>query len=218
MHLSVGLDEGRAAFTESVEAFLAAVDGLAEYDLLAGSRCHGWTRHEVLVHVLAGWQEMLGGLVSRVEDAPTVDAASYWTAFKEQYADADLVDVLMSQRRRGAAYARPGAARQQLHDVAEAVLRGVAAMPDAPCLWDKHVFDAGDFLAVWAVEDVVHHLDLQVATAAPSAALALARATIESLAGTPLPGEWSDEEAALKGTGRTPVGDGPLAGVLPVLG
>jgi hypothetical protein len=98
--------------------------GTSEYDLLGASRCHGWTRIDVVVHVIAGCEEMLGGLVSPVPDSPTVDAASYWNAFNEQYGGNDPVDVLMSQRRRTAAHARPASALQQLRDVGEALLRG----------------------------------------------------------------------------------------------
>src|SRR5690242_12381507 len=124
MALTVDLQTGRTAFVDSVRGFLDAADSFDEWALLGASRCHGWTRLDVGVHVLAGWQEMLGGLVSPVADAPTVDAASYWPAFDEQDADPDPVVALMAQRRRTAAYLRPGSAREQLHDVAEAVLRG----------------------------------------------------------------------------------------------
>ena len=182
MGLTVDLATGRAAFEDSVHAFVAAVDGLDEWALLGASRCHGWTRLDVLVHVLAGWQEMLGGLVSPVQAVPTVDAASYWPVFDAEYDD-DPVDVLMSQRRRTAAYARPDSARGQLRDVADAVLRGAETCPDRRLRWQGHVFTAGDFLTIWAVEDVIHQLDLLAEEPAPPSGLALARATVEELGG-----------------------------------
>lgn len=218
MGLSVSLDVGRMACAESVDAFRRAVGSFSEYELLAASRCHGWSRLDVVVHVLAGWQEMLGGMVSPVDDVPSVDAATYWPAFSAEYAAGDPIPVLMSQRRRTAAYARPASATAQLRDVAAAVGRGVGAIPDRPLLWQGHVFAAGDFLAVWAVEDVVHHLDLLAPEPAPSSALALARETIGALVDGPLPTTWSAEDAVLIGTGRLPVPDGTdLAGRLPVL-
>jgi len=125
MALTVDLETGRRAFVESVRGFVAAVDDLDEWSLLGSSRCHGWTRLDVVVHVVAGWQEMLGGFVSPVDGPPTVDAASYWPAFEEQEADEPL-DALLGQRRRTTAYARPDSARAQMHDVADAVLRGAA--------------------------------------------------------------------------------------------
>src|SRR3954447_19197138 len=116
MGLSVSLDVGRAACAESVDAFVAAIGSFSELDLLAASRCHGWTRLDVVTHVLAGWQEMLGGMVSPVQSEPTVDSASYWPMFAEEFASEDPVAVLMSQRRRTASYARPDSAPAELRD------------------------------------------------------------------------------------------------------
>ncbi len=41
----------------------------------------GWSRLDVVTHVVAGWYEMLGGMVSPVESEPLVDAATYWSTF-----------------------------------------------------------------------------------------------------------------------------------------
>lgn len=220
MGLRVPLDRGRTAFLESVDSFLRAVDGFSEYELFGASRCHGWSRLEVVGHVLAGWQEMLAGLVSEVGDEPTVDAATYWQAFAADFGDLDPVDLLTMQRRRTAAYARPNSAVAQLHDVADAVRRGAESLADGRFRWQGHVFTAGDYLAIWAVEDVVHELDLLAEQAPPGSALGLTRATIEALVGATLPEAWTDDEAVLIGTGRLPVpeGTGPLAEQLPALG
>lgn len=220
MGLTVALDAGRTACVESIDAFLRAVDSFNEYELLAVSRCHGWSRLDVIVHVIAGWHEMLGGMVSTVDSAPSVDAASYWPAFTAQYSTEDPVATLMSQRRRTASYARPDSARAELQDVAASVRRGVVAFQDGPRLWQGHVFAAGDFLAVWAVEDVVHQLDLLSDEPAPAAGLQMARATIEALVEEPLPTTWTDLDAVLIGCGRLPVpaGSGPVTDRLPGLG
>ena len=80
----------------------------------------------------------------------------------------------------------------------------------------------GDFLATWAVELAVHHLDLnaELAIAPPAApALRLARSTIEALVDGDVPPSWSDETVVLLGAGRVAVdAASPLAGELPVLG
>jgi hypothetical protein len=185
MALTVDLETARTAFDESVRAFLAAVDGLDDWALLGASRCHGWARLDVVVHVIAGWQEMLGGFVSPVDDPPTVDAASYWPAFDEESAG-DPVVPLLAQRRRTAAYAQLESVRRQLHDVADAVLRGAAGCVDRPCAWQGHVFAAGDFLTIWAVEDVIHQVDLLGPGPLPASALSLARATVTELDGAAL--------------------------------
>lgn len=182
MALTIDLETGRTAFVDSVRGFVATVDGLDEWALLGASRCHGWTRLDVVTHVLAGWQEMLGGFVSPVGDAPTVDAASYWPAFEEAYDDDPLL-VLLAQRRRTAAYARPDTAREQLRDVADAVIRGATSCTDRSLAWQGHVFTAGDFLTIWAVEDVLHQADLLAGPPVPVSALELARATVAALDG-----------------------------------
>lgn len=220
MELEVALDVGRTACSDSVRTFVEAASGLDEYELLGASRCHGWTRLDVVAHVIGGWQEMLGGLVSPMDEPPTVDAASYWTAFADEYGGADQVLTLMSQRRRTAAYARPAAAIEQLTDVADALLRGVAAFPARACFWQGHVFAPGNYLSIWTVENVVHQLDLRTTRPPRSSGLMLARATIEILLGEPLPRAWTDEQATLIGAGRVPAPTelGALADRLPVLG
>ena len=85
------------------------------------------------------------------------------------------------------------------------------------------MIETGDFLATWAVELTVHHLDLNRELTVPdptTAALALSRSTVEELAGGPLPADLSDVEAVLIGTGRAPVpsGEGWTGLRLPALG
>lgn len=205
MGFSVSLDAARPVCADSIDGFVVAAASFSEYELLGASRCHGWSRLDLVTHVIAGWQEMLGGMVSPVEDEPTVDAASYWPAFAQEFGSEDPVTVLMAQRRRGAAYARPESAIAQLRDVAAAVGRGVASLPDRHVLWQGQVFTAGDFLAIWAVEDVIHQLDLHDSRPAPARALALTRSTVQALIDEALPEAWSDEDVALIGTGRVPV-------------
>ena len=204
MSSTVPVKDARAAFDASVTSFSGAVASLPEWDLLASSRCHGWTRLDLTAHVVAGWQEMLGGFVSLVDEDPTVDAASYWTAFADAASGSDRVEVVMAQRRRAAAYTRPSALVGQLRDVAGAVLSGSRTMGGRACRWQGQVFAPGDFLAIWAVENVVHHLDLLVDDPPPRGGLALARATIEALAAGPLPADWPDEKAVLMGTAACP--------------
>ncbi len=222
MGYTVAVERARTACLDSVRDFVAAVGTVSEHDLLGASRCHGWTRLDVVVHVIAGWNEMLGGLVSVVDTEPTVDAASYWPVFAGTYGGGDQVPSLMAQRRRTAGYARPSSAVEHLHDVAAMLERGVAGFADRACTWQGHVFAAGDFLAIWAVEDVVHHLDLDVGPAGPPppSALTVARETVEELLGEPLPSSWSDEDAVLVGSGRRPPpeGLGVLGDRFPVLG
>lgn len=90
-----------------------------------------------------------------------------------------------------------------------------------------HVLYSGDFLATWAVELTVHHLDLgrEISIGPPDpASTRLARQTMEALVDAPLPAGWSDEVALLLGAGRRAPSDlerqaaGQVAAHLPALG
>ncbi len=218
--LTVDLDTGRRTCRESIHGFLAAVHSFSEMDLLGPSRCHGWSRLDVVVHMIGGWHEMLAGLVCEVDAPPTVDAASFWTAFADEDSGEDPVLLIMSQLRRTAAFARPAAVVAQLRDVADAIQHGVEDLDGRQRCWLGQVFAPGDYLAVWAVEHVIHQLDLLADVAVPAGALEVARATVEALAGEPLPASWTVEDAVLIGSGRLPVpgGDETVAAQFPVLG
>jgi hypothetical protein len=62
--MQVDHDTGRTGFLDGLQALRAVADGLDDDQLLAPSRCRGWTAGDVLVHVHLGLQEMLLGVVS----------------------------------------------------------------------------------------------------------------------------------------------------------
>lgn len=223
MALTIGLEPARDALAGSVTAFVETVGSASEWDLLGASRCHGWARTDVVTHLREGWQELLGGLFARTDAPVTVDAASYWTAYDADHTDRDPVVSTMAQRRRGSAYLRPESVRTQLRDVADGLLAGLAALgpaDDAHHRFQGYVLTTGDLLASWAVETVVHHLDLLLPQEPPAAGLRVARDTIEALAG-PLPETWTDRDAVLVGAGRSAAPDDLDPGLrsrLPALG
>lgn len=220
--------EARAAFLDALGALLDVAGGLDDKQLLAASRCCGWTVGDVLVHVHLGLQEMLLGVVQPTGDTPDVDAAGYWrTDVPSTDPDADQVAQVRFVRLLGAAYRRPVGLVAHLRPTAGGLAVAVAAMPAGAVRFQGHVLTTGDFLATWAVELAVHQLDLgrELEVAPPAAAaLRLARATVEALAGGPLPARWSDAATVLAGTGRVRLDEeqvraaGPVARRLPVLG
>jgi uncharacterized protein (TIGR03083 family) len=223
--VQVDHDAGRSGFLDGLAALRAAADGLDDDQLLSTSRCRGWTVGDVLVHIHLGLQEMLLGVVSPTDRAPDTDAASYWRAPTGPHPAASPVGHVRFVRSMGAAYQRPTGIVAHLHPTVEALAAAVDALPDGAVAAQGHTMRTGDFLATWALELAVHHLDLgaELTLAAPApAALTLARATVEELAGGPLP--WDDETAVLIGTGRVVPDEeqaaqaGPLAAHLPVLG
>lgn len=220
--------DGQAAFLEALSALLAVCDGLDDTKMLAASRCHGWTVGDVIAHVHLGLQEMLLGLVSPTDATPDTDAATYWRGqLPTNDNEADRVAQIQYVRRLASAYRRPTGLLGHLRPTADAVSRMVTALPPTTVRFQGKVLSSGDFLATWAVELAVHHLDLKheltLAPPAP-AALKLARTTVESLAGAVILPSLDDEVIVLAGTGRVPLTDfqrrtaGRFAARLPVLG
>jgi len=226
--LRVRHGEGLSAFVDQLDRFVEACETLSDHDLLAPSRCWGWAALDVVVHVRAGLQEMLGGVVSRSDGPPDTDAGTYWAAeLPGADAEADELDALLWTRRTASAHRRPSSAVRQLRAVADGVRTGVRGLPEGAVRFQGHVLSTGDFLATWAVELAVHHLDVAVALELPpptAQSLELSRRTAEALLGVPLPVEMADTDAVLLATGRRrPTAPeahllGGLANRLPVLG
>jgi Mycothiol maleylpyruvate isomerase N-terminal domain len=203
---------------EELTAFVEAAGSFSEYDLLAASRCHGWSRLDAVVHVRAGLEEMVGDCYAHVDEPPSHDAASYWESFATGD-DEDPVPHILWMRRTAAAYNRPSGALQHLRDVAATADHVLGRMPDHAVLFQGKTMTSGDFLATWVVELAVHHLDLGDGAGPPTdGSLHVVRRTVEAIADVGLPSAWSDEEAALVALGRAPLPDdaGALARALPV--
>ncbi|GAA4588740.1 hypothetical protein BJY16_008664 [Actinoplanes octamycinicus] len=233
--MKVGHEEARAAFLAGLDAFVAVAEELSDADLMAASRCAGWTTGDVVVHVHLGLQEMLLGLVSATAEGAggsavvaDADAAGYWRSSPPAADDAD--DQLAGMRfvrLLGAAYRRPSGAVRHLLPTVAGIRTAATRLPPGAVPFQGHVLTTGDFLATWAVELAVHHLDLgrelRLPPPAP-AALRLARSTVEALAGEAAPSSWTGETVVLLGTGRLRPDAGQraeapaLTGKLPVLG
>jgi uncharacterized protein (TIGR03083 family) len=219
----IDLAPARDAFCGELDELLELAGRLDEHDLLATSRCRGWTVGDVLVHVHLGLQEMLLGIVSPTSKSRTVDAASYWASAPPSNDDAAFgVGHVHYVRLLASAYRGPDALAKHLSLIGRTVRRAAARLPDGQLEFQGHVIATGDFLATWAVELAVHHLDLGAELTLPpprAEAVRLARRTVEELAGGALPADLSDTEAVLIGTGRREAGDLEVAGLrLPALG
>jgi hypothetical protein len=201
-----------------VNAFAGAAESFSEYDLLGASRVHGWSRLDVVVHVRAGLEEMVGVCAAQVDDEPDHDAASYWASFAADDDD-DRVPHILWMRRTAAAYNRPEGALRHLADVATTARIALRRMPDHQVLFQGKTMTSGDFLATWVVELAVHQLDLGEEAGHPTpGSLHAVRRTVEAVADVDLPQAWGDEDAALIALGRVPMPDDAegLDGALPV--
>jgi uncharacterized protein (TIGR03083 family) len=184
--------------------------GLTGSDLLAFSRCHGWTVVDVLFHLLCDAQRALVALASPVPGPPDRDFVSYWTGFA---AEADNPGPAAWWVRRSAAAFRDGTGVVALwQETAPAAVRAAGrADPDGFLTTQGHVLAVPDFLATLVTEAAVHHLDMTVQLpAAPGPdpdAVALAARTLDGLLGSDVarPSGWTAEEYLLKGTGREPL-------------
>ena len=203
--MQVEHERGVRACAGAVWALVAAAAGLTDEALLAPSRCAGWSRLDTLVHVHLGLQEMLLGVVTPTDAEPDVDAATYWRSDPPGNDDsADAIDQLGYLHRLSSAYRRPQGMVGHLKVTAEALAGAVERMPAGAVRFQGHGLTTGDFLATWATELAVHHLDLQLDDSAPGPdpdALALARQTAEALAGQRVEAP-TDTEAVLRGWGR----------------
>jgi hypothetical protein len=100
--------QGQTAFLEQLETLLTVCTHFDDDQLLAASRCRGWTVGDVLVHVHLGLQDMLLGVVWPVDADPDTDAASYWrSTLPTNDPEADQVAGVRFVRLLGAAYRRP---------------------------------------------------------------------------------------------------------------
>lgn len=199
---------GRDAFVEELTRLLDLTEALDDHDLLAASRCRGWTVVDVCTHLHLGLQEMLLGIVSPTDRPATVDAASYWSSAPPANDDeASDTDHTQFVRALSTAYRRPTGCIRHLAVTGRILGQAAGRLPAANLDFQGHVIGSGDFFATWAVELAVHHLNLglELIMEAPTpAAVRLTRQTVEELAGGPFPVGMTDTEVILVGTGRTP--------------
>ena len=204
------IDAGRAqqAMAAAYQAVTADLDRLTEPELARPSGCLGWTRADLLFHLLLDAQRALVTVATPAAGPADTDFVSYWTPFRPGAEGYD--EHARFVRRGAAAYRSDLSIVARWTETAPAAVRAAAALaPTAVVATQGHVLAAGDFLATLAVEATVHHLDLVAgdqALAGPSGpGLAVTRETLDGLLGTPAAVGWSDREYALKATGRAPL-------------
>lgn len=201
---------GRDAFVDELTLLLEIAGGLSDHDLLAASRCRGWTVADTLTHVHLGLQEMLLGIVSPTDAEPTVDAATYWSQAPASNDEAGGTDHGRYVRLLTSAHQRASGSIRHLTVTGRTLVRAVTSLSPTALAFQGHVIDTGDFLATWAVELAVHHLDLglELIMEPPvPTARKLTRRTVETLAGGTFPAHLTEQDVILIGTGRKPPPD-----------
>lgn len=204
------------------------MSGLTPKEFLRPTLADGWDVADLLFHQLLDAQRALIALASPTEDPPDVDYVSYWRPFRPDGGDEALAHARFV-RLAATAYSGPRALVGQWTATSAAAVRAADSADLAGRVRTQgHTISVSDFIATLAVEATIHHLDLTAhlpgSQPADSAGLALVRRTLDGLLGRPLPLDWTDEEYAVKGTGREPLSEaerralGATADLLPLLG
>lgn len=183
----------------------AAVAALADKDFGQPSGCAGWLVRDLVCHLVIDAQDVLITLATPADTEPTRDAVTYWEVTDTPPTGDDPLDALTV--RLAAAYGEPHLLQFHLDDVGSAAGRAAELADSARRVRTRdEVLTAGDYLTAYVMEWTLHHLDLVAhlphAAEPPVEGLALSRATLEKIAGTPFPASFSDKEALLVGTGR----------------
>jgi uncharacterized protein (TIGR03083 family) len=223
------IESGRArvAVAASYQAVTDDVKTLDDDELARPSGCRGWTRGDLLFHMLLDAQRALVTFATPASGEPDVDFISYWAPFRpgaEGYAaDARFV------RRAASAYRSDLVIAGLWAETAAAAAHAAATLPaEVGLATQGHVLFVGDFLATLAVEATIHHLDLVAgdeSLAGPSGpGLAVVRQTLDGVLGEPVPVGWDDVDYVMKATGRAELTAddraslGVLAARFPLLG
>ena len=208
----------------TVSTFISAC---SDHDLLAATRCRGWTVADLLFHMTCDAQRALVAFATPGIGAPDVDLATYWDPFQPSREEPDFDHV--RRIRLAASTLSTQDLRELWTDTAAAVMTAARRLDRSqPLATQGHVLTPSNLLATLVVEAAIHLLDLTVefhaAAPPPRAALRTVRRTPETRLGSPIRASWDDTTYALKATGRSPLDPldraqlGEQAQLLPVLG
>jgi uncharacterized protein (TIGR03083 family) len=202
----------REIAARQVERLADVVAGLSDTDLVAPTLCAGWLAAHLLAHCRQGLDEHATSCAEPAGpgDAADRDYVSYWRDFP-----AGNEPPAYGQTRywwaAGSSYATAGSLRAHFAATARRAAGMSRQAPDGLFRFQGHVMAAGDILAMWTVEWVIHQLDLTAflpgdRLTPADEALALAARTVDELTGgAARPMAWTPASYVLKGTGRLPL-------------
>jgi len=162
-----------------------------------------WNAGELVFHLLLDAQRALIALAMTTDDPATVDECTYWAPHRPDAGDGGAAHAQFVQRA-AAAYDEHGGLTALWRLTTHAAVRALRA-GERNVTTQGEVLTPADFASTLLVEATVHLLDLQAGRpgpAVPPAALAWTRRVLEGIEGGPLPPEWDDTDAVLRGTGR----------------
>jgi uncharacterized protein (TIGR03083 family) len=197
---SLDLAQAVAALDAEYSAIDGVVGAMGAEELAEPSGCRGWSRADLLFHMLLDAQRALVTLHSPVPGPPDEDFVSYWRGFSssDERAQAHARFV----RTVAAAHSSPKGIVGRWLETSAAARDAASAAVAGFVTTQGHVLATADFVATLVVEATVHHLDLVGAPPPPAAALELTTATLDGLLGAPRPPAWDDVTYLRKATGR----------------
>jgi hypothetical protein len=221
------LSRDAALMAAEYAAVTRIVEALGVDDFERRTRAEAWNVRELLFHQLLDAQRALVTFASPSDEAPDVDAVSYWRGFRPDVGDGGVAHAVFVTKS-AAAYDGPAGLVTQWKVTAAAAARAAGAAPaEGRVTTQGHVLTVADFVNTLLVEVTVHHLDLVVdldADPPHAAAVGVTRRVLAGLLGRDLPEAWDDGHAVLAGTGRRPLTAadtdllGSAAGRFPLLG
>ncbi|GAB7042355.1 MULTISPECIES: maleylpyruvate isomerase N-terminal domain-containing protein [Catenuloplanes] len=218
------------------EALRAAYDGvtavlspLSPMELLAPTRCHGWTVADVVHHLTEDARRALVALATPADGPATRTFVTYWSPGPAPAPDWESAERAAAASawaaRRAASVARePGLLVELWRSTSAAAVHAALDARHAFVATQGHVLTVPDLLTTLATEAVIHHLDLLLGLpATPEPAVATLDGLLARHGGV-RPPDWDVEDYLLKGAGRLALSTtdrtalGATAGLFPLLG
>ncbi|MDP9796028.1 uncharacterized protein (TIGR03083 family) [Catenuloplanes nepalensis] len=217
------------ALRAAYDGVTAALSPLSPMELLAPTRCHGWTVADVVHHLTSDAQRALVALATPAAGPATRTFVTYWQSTPSPAPDWESAEREAAASawagRRAASVARsPELLAGLWRSTSVAAVHAAFAAPHAFVATQGHVLSTPDLLTTLATEAVIHHLDLLLGLpTAPEPAVSTLDGLL-ALHGGVRPADWGIEDYLLKGSGRLALSTtdrttlGPSAGLFPLLG
>jgi hypothetical protein len=150
----------RAVLAEELDDLRSIVAGLSDAELVRATGCQGWRVADLLVHLRLGAEDPLHGLAAPCEDPADRNYVSCWEDWPARsevtFSDVRLIWAM------AAWYTTANGLRRHFDDVVAIAATASRAARAGHVRLHGHVQTTEDFVAMWAVEFCVHHLDLLV--------------------------------------------------------
>lgn len=207
------LENVRTIVGKQIDLLRQIVAGLTDAELIKVTGCAGWRVADLVVHLRLGAEALMAGLARQTDAEADRDFVSSWRDwFRNEPATFAAVRWTWAMT---AAYPSADGLLRHFEDLASAAALAARGAPSGRVSAEGHVLDVEDWLATWAFEFSLHHLDLVVElegrpTPDPDC-LAVAAVTLEGLLGWERPSWWDQLTYLRKATGRQPLDQSDLS-------